>query len=121
MATKAVTPTSIGTYAFKYSWAALGNGDDGAKVDVTDLADMTFSPRTTGSVFGAGGTVIAEGSCDGGTNWFPLKDASSTPISKTAGGLSVVLEHPQFIRPRVTAGDGTTSILVDLFARRVGR
>jgi hypothetical protein len=119
MATKSVTPASIGTYAFQYVWSPLLNGDDGAKVDTADLADITF--QVIASTFGAGGTVILEGSCDGGVTWFPLKDPSSTAISKTSAGGSAVLEHCQFTRARCTGGDGTTAINCLLFARRVGR
>jgi hypothetical protein len=118
MATKSVASNSIGTQAFQYVWSALGSADDGAPVDVTDLADLCFQALGT---FSTGGTVILEGSLDGGTTWSPLKDPSSTAISKTASGISAVLEHPQKIRPRATGGDVGTAIVCVVFARRTSR
>ena len=120
MATAAVTSTRIGTYAFRYSWSALGNGDTGTPVDTTDLADQTFQVLSTGTTFGVGGTVVLEGSADN-VDYFPLRDPSSTVISMTAAGGRGVLEHSRFVRPRISAGDGSTSILVVLFARRTSR
>jgi len=104
MAIAAVTPASIGTYTFRYTWASMANADSGAPVDVTDLAD-----------------IILEGSLDGGTTYFPLKDPSSTAISLTAAGGRAVLEHTPHVRPRVTGGDGSTALVAILMARRVGR
>jgi hypothetical protein len=120
MATKALAaPVSIGAQAWRFTWVALSNGDDGAPVNTADLADMTFSIPSS-AVFGAGGTILCEGSVDG-VNWFTLKDPSSTPISLTAAGHRAVLEHCPFTRCRVSAGDGTTSVPAILMARRVGR
>jgi|SRR4030095_3959992 hypothetical protein len=119
MAIAAVTAASIGTYTFRYTWASMANADSGAPVDVTDLADLTF--QCIGPTFGAGGTIILEGSLDGGTTYFPLKDPSSTAISLTAAGGRAVLEHTPHVRPRVTGGDGSTALVAILMARRVGR
>jgi hypothetical protein len=120
VATRTPTVSRIGTYAFTYTWNGLLNGDDGAVVDVSDLADMTFQVLSTGTTFGVGGAVQIEGSMTG-VDFFVLKDPSNTAINLTAAGGRAVLEHPQKIRPRTTGGDGTTSINVVLFARRVGR
>jgi hypothetical protein len=70
------------------------------------------SAQATGT-FGAGGSVAIEGSNDG-TNWFALtKDDSSAAIALTAAAPGAgILENTLYIRPRVTAGDGTTALRV---------
>ena len=119
MAIAAVTRTTIGTYAFRYTWAPMANGDTGAVVDISDLPDATFQVVT--STFGAGGTVVLEGSVGGAPDYFPLKDPSGAAISLTAAGGRALVEHPSSVRPRISAGDGTTAINCVLFARRAGR
>lgn len=64
--------------------------------------------------FGAGGAVAIEGSNDG-ANWFALDDSLGVAISLTAAApISDILHHTKHIRPRVTAGDGTTALRVIL-------
>lgn len=63
--------------------------------------------------FGVGGTVVIEGSNDG-TNYVTLNDPAGAALSITAAGLKGIRENPAYIRPRVTAGDGTTSLTVTL-------
>jgi hypothetical protein len=65
----------------------------------------------------SGGTVVIEGSIDG-TNYVTLTDPQGNAISKTAAAIEEISEIVKFIRPRVTTGDGTTAIRVDLIARR---
>lgn len=87
------------------TWPAIINGNQG---DAAGGPYITAFFVVTGT-FGAGGSVRLEGSNDG-TNWFAL---SSTAL--TAAGSFAPLgaaEHPKFIRPSVTAGDGTTSLTV---------
>jgi len=100
-----------------HTWTGLLNGDDGSPALYTGAGDRTVQVLGT---FGVGGTIIFEGSLDGGTNWFPLKDPSSTAISFTAAGGRAVLENVLAIRPRVTGGDGTTSLTAIMCARRTG-
>ena len=97
-----------------YTWTGLLNGDDGAGAQYTGSGDR--SVQITGT-FGAGGTVVVEGTLDG-TNWFGLRDPSSTAISFTTAGLKAILENVLAVRPRVTAGDGTTTITAILLIRR---
>lgn len=114
MAVQAVTPLSVGTQVNMYTSAAMANGDTTTPLQITDFADKTVQFDGT---FGAGGSVSLEGSNDG-TNWFVIKDPSSTAITKTAAGISAVLEHPLQVRGHATAGDGTTAIVMRLMARR---
>lgn len=95
-------------------WTPLLNTDDGAPATFVSSGDRTFQVFGT---FGTGGTVIAEGSLDG-INWFQLRDPTHTLISLTAAGGRAVLENVPFFRPRVTGGDGTTSLTCLLHVRR---
>jgi len=45
-----------------------------------------------------------------------LTDPQGTALSFTAGGLSTILQNPKYVRPNVTAGDGTTSLTVAIGA-----
>lgn len=105
-----------GYHIFTYGGAnALLNSDDGGGgVTCPNAGGRTIQVSGT---FGTGGTVIAEGSNDG-TNWYPINDLGGTAISFTAAGLKGIREDCVFVRPRVTAGDGTTSITVVISARR---
>jgi hypothetical protein len=97
-------------------WTGLQNLDDGAPVDAMAWPDKSIAVPTT-AVFGTGGTVIIEGSLDGGATWLPLNDPSSTALSFTTAKIRAVMENTLLIRPRVTAGDGTTNITVQMVAR----
>lgn len=98
-------------------WAVMANGDDGAPAAVATLPNHNW--QFTGT-FGAGGTVIVEGSDDGGTTYYPLKDWQGTVISKTAAGGAQQVDNPLLTRPRVTAGDGTTAIVARLISSDKG-
>ena len=114
MAVAAITVAQVGTQVNMYTSAAMANGDTTAAIECTDFADKTVQFDGT---FGSGGSASLEGSNDN-SNWFVLKDPSLTAITKTAKGMSAVLEHPRYIRGHTTAGDGTTAIVMRLMARR---
>jgi hypothetical protein len=115
-----ITPTIIELEpfdgsVFRVTWANLANGDDGVPITRTSHADRTIQFKNT---FGAGGTVVFEGSNDTGTTYKTLTDQSDNAISKTAADLESVMQVPEMSRPRVTAGDGTTSITAIAVIRR---
>lgn len=72
------------------------------------MGGVTF--QVTGT-WGAGGALVIEGSNDGNT-WFTLTDQANAALSLSANALKTVRDTPMFIRPRVTGGDGTTSLTV---------
>lgn len=111
-----ITPSNVPFLADQntFVWAAMANGDVGLPAQFMATGDRTVQVAGT---FGVGGTILFEGSLDG-TNYFTLTDAGGTTISRTAAGLKAVLESPLFIRPRVSAGDGTTSLTAILTVRR---
>lgn len=92
----------------------LANGDTGEPLEGVDFADRTVQISGT---FGAAGSCTIEGSNDGAA-WFALTDPQGNAITKTAAGLEVIEEGPRYLRPNVTAGDGTTNLTITLWARR---
>jgi hypothetical protein len=116
MTAQVITAVLVGTQVYTYTSAAMANGDTSAPIQCPDFADKTVTFTGT---FGAGGSVTLQGSNDG-TNYFTLKDPSSTAITKTSAGISAVLEHPLYVRAQVTAGDGTTALVMIIMARRGG-
>ena len=110
-----------------------------AKADYLEHANYTWTPLTTTNAdgsgagyagagdrsvqvlgtFGVGGTCIIEGSLDGGTTWAPINDLGGTALSFTAAGIKGIREDVLLVRPRVTGGDGTTSLTVIMCVRRL--
>jgi hypothetical protein len=97
------------------TWTLLANGDSGLAFPRPDWADRTIQVFGT---FGSGGTVLIEGSNDG-TNWATLNDAFGTTMSVTSASIKQLAEATLYMRPRVSAGDGTTSITVIVCARKI--
>ena len=91
-------------------WPNLGNGDSGEVFLGMDLADKTVQVKGT---FGTGGTVVIEDDQD-----IVLTDPQDNALSFTSKGTKVIMENPVKLNPRVTAGDGTTSITVIISATR---
>ena len=117
MATRTPTVTPVATFkddVHIVQWTGLLNTDDGAPVEMPGSADRSI--QFTGT-FGVGGTVAFEGSNDG-VNYASLTDPQGNAISKTASGIEAVAEVTRFVRPRVTAGDGTTNLVATLLVRR---
>lgn len=97
------------------TWAAVPNGNQGAAQSAPGYNDKCVHVIGT---FGAAGSVAMEGSNDN-VNWAPLHDTAGNAIAITAFGLKQILENPIYIRPNVTAGDGTTALTV-IMAQRSG-
>ncbi len=98
-------------------WSGLLNGDTGSPVGFQGSGDK--SVQFTGT-YGAGGTIVLEGTIDkdpASATWFTLNDLQTLAISKTANALEGIAEAVMWVRPRVTAGDGTTSLIAQLLVR----
>lgn len=134
MATRAFT-VEIPIYAqgasapstYIVTWTGLLNGDDGAPFVCPNRADKSVQVLGT---FGVGGNAriegtnkqaysITPGTSGGGTNlllpttdFAPLNDPQGNALDVAAAKIEQVLENPNAIRPRITAGDGTTSLTV---------
>lgn len=95
------------------AWTGLLNGDDGAPIQFGAFTDRSIQFVGT---FGTGGTVVLEGSNDG-VNYVTLTDPQGNNISKTSASIEAISEATRYVRPRVTAGDGTTNLAAHLFLR----
>lgn len=82
----------------------LTQSDTGLGVSVTMFPDKTV--QATGT-FGTGGAIAMEGS-NNGVDWSALHDYQGNVISLTDTSVKLIAENPQQIRPRATAGSGTT-------------
>ena len=123
MTVQAVTQTQIlggihngatdAVCGFINTWATMANGDTGKPVQLPGYGDKSI--QVTGT-FGSGGSCTLEGSNDG-TNYFALTNPTGTTIAVTAAGLVAVTEACLWVRPHVTAGDGTTALVAVVFTR----
>lgn len=95
------------------TWTPLLNGDVGDAFELSDFADKSVQVDGT---FGVGGSVTLQGSNDL-VNWYALSDPQGVALTFTAAGLKAVGPATRYVRPNVTAGDGTTSLTVTLFAK----
>jgi hypothetical protein len=97
------------------TWTGLLNGDTGTPVEVP----AAFGDRTmqVSGTTGVGGSITLEGSNDN-TNFIALTDPQGNAVTKTAAAMEVIEEAPRYVRPNVTAGDGSTSFTVTVWARR---
>lgn len=93
-------------------WSAIPNGQQGSGWSVGPFQALTAQLLGT---LGAGGSVTIEGSNDG-TNWAACHNPGGTAATLTALGLVTIMEIPLFLRPNVTAGDGTTALTVIVLA-----
>lgn len=114
MAVAAVTITDVSEKGdgscLKIAWASMANGDTGAAVRYPKHNDKSI--QVTGT-FGTGGSVAVEGSNDE-TNFAALRSPDSSTIAITSAGVRAVLENTVQVRPHVTAGDGTTALIVTM-------
>ena len=112
----ALLTTNPATGVWVATWGALANAESGDAATLP-VENATRSVQITGT-FGAAGNVIMEGSNDAVT-WFPLSDGLATKgnlATITANGLNALYENTRYVRPRVSAGDGTTNLKVVLVA-----
>ena len=99
-----------------FQWTPLTTTNaDGAPVGAVQYADRSVQAVGT---FGAGGSITFQGS-NNGVDWSALNTAQGSPVALTAATmLKQLVEIPRYIRPVVTAGDGTTSVTAIMVARR---
>jgi len=119
MATRQGTQVNDSDGRVNYSWSGLAQAtsDVGSAVGTQEFMG-NFTAQAVGT-FGAAGAVALQGSSDG-TNWATLDDAGGTPVSMTASTKIWRLGHvPKFLRPSVTAGDGTTNLTVNVSGVRL--
>lgn len=113
-------PNGYGVGVLLIRWTGLLNGDDGDWIAIPEHRDITVQVLGT---FGAGGSLQFEGTNEDAVSPASpiiLRDtrAGANTLVFTSGGLQQCLEAPFRIRPRVTAGDGSTSLTAIVLARR---
>jgi len=101
------------TRTFIATWTPLANGDDGSMVQFSQYTDKSVQVSGT---FGAGGALRLEGS-NNGVDWAVLTDPQGNDLTITTPKIEMVTEATLYVRPRVTAGDGTTSLTVTLLMK----
>ena len=125
MATRAFTLSDVVSGSSTVvTWTGLLNGDDGDPFTRSSIYSDR-SVQVLGTV-GAGGTVSLEGSnvttptVNG--DWFIMNDPQGNALTFTTNTSGkAVLENVRHIRPRVTAGDGTTNLTVHLLLSTTAR
>lgn len=116
MATINLTRDVSSGFGVAIGWTPLANGDDGQAWDTQDFRDVSVQVLGT---FGAAGNLRMEGSNEvTPTNWATLADPQGNAVDITAAKIEQLLENVRWIRPRATAGDGTTALTVRLWAGR---
>jgi hypothetical protein len=93
-------------------WSDMALNDDGQPIILTRFNDRTIHVSGT---FGSGGLVVMEGSNDG-VEYLAMRDVFNNVISASTAKLITLTEVPVYVRPRVTGGDGTTSITLTVAA-----
>lgn len=129
MATRAATivnPPIVGRSSsdvMLVNWSGLTNAtsDVGTAVQVPALADRSVQVLGT---LGTGGSVRIEGSNkaapdeSSATDWAVLTDPQGNDLNLSTLKIEAITEPVLWIRPRVTAGDGTTSLSVTILFRK---
>ena len=127
MATKVKTviplpPGAENHNAVHYKWSGLANGDVGEALEIGAYADISVQVVGT---FGVGGTISMRGSNLAAPNvattadWATHADPQGNDLNMTSGAkLEAILEAARWFSPKVTGGDGTTSLDVYVYAIR---
>lgn len=102
------------------TWAGLlqSSLDTGAAVSVADAIEIMV--MIVSGTLGAGGAITWEGSLDNNL-WFPLSSRIGTPVAIVQTALltpTMVQERPLYVRPRISAGDGTTTLVAAVVIKR---
>ncbi|WP_375397309.1 hypothetical protein [uncultured Sphingomonas sp.] len=113
MATRAFTTDRSQTNMAYMQWSGLLNGDDGAPAVMNGMELVSW--QVFGTV-GAGGSAQVEASNEATPTTWGLIGAAATTAAMVFPADDIVARN---IRPRVTAGDGTTSLTVIACFRRL--
>ena len=106
--------SGFGQYGKTITYSGLAISDQGAPLEAFGYADRSVQ---VDGVFGSGGSVMIEGSNNGST-YYPLTDPQGNNLEITSGKIEQISEAVVYLRPRVTSGDGSTSINVTILMRK---
>lgn len=115
---KSVSPDNA-TIIVTWTGLTFATTDVGDPVQLAAWSEKTFQAFGT---WGAGGNVVIEGSNEPSnpTNWSPISNRQGTTPFNLASATSINTsqDRPIWVRPRVTAGDGTTNVSVIVACHR---
>ena len=104
------------------TWAALTTTNNyGSPIEMPGSADR--SVQLLGAL-GTGGAVTMYGSNKASpdlatdTDWAILNDPQGNTLAMSTLKIETILEVTRWIRPKITAGDGATSLTIALLLRR---
>jgi hypothetical protein len=117
-----ITPTIVnlqsygntGVHTYSFTPMTHTGSDAGAPIEMPGSADRSVQVFGT---FGTGGNLRIEGSMDGNT-WATLTDPQGNALDFTTAKIETIMEITRYIRPRITAGDGSTSLTCIILIRR---
>lgn len=99
-----------------YLWENLVNGDTGQPLEFGGWADRSVQVVGT---FGSGGKCVIQGSLMlASPTYATLTDAGSVDLEITAASIEQILPMAIWLRPSITAGDGTTDLDVYIMVRK---
>jgi hypothetical protein len=102
-----------------YTWLLTTGDPTGDPAQIPEWADQTWQFGKTGDVLGGATGAVQGSNTDADADYQTLSNAAgATPATFTAFGLKTTIENPLFVRPKLTAVGGGTSITVTLIARR---
>ena len=116
MAVRDAVRTKIETWrddSHVVAWSGLLNTDTGEPIEMVGSSDRSVQVSGT---FGVGGTCLIEGS-NNGVNYHTLTDPQGSDLSFGAAGLEQIMTLPRWIRPRISAGDGDTALVVTMLLK----
>lgn len=97
-----------------FTWDGVGQGDT-ANPALIDRPTHDMMLQVTGT-FSGSAVVGLEGSVDG-VAYAPLLDMDGQAISLGAAGIVSVRPGAYYVRPTLTAGDGSADVLIKLLVR----
>jgi hypothetical protein len=116
MATVNPAVRHVGDNTLVFSWVLTNVDNDGAPVgpNYADYADRSVQMAGT---FGGASVRIEGSNVDPPSQYFTLDDPQGGDLALTAAGGKAVTEVPQWTRPFLTGGAGS-SVTVSMTARR---
>lgn len=114
-------PDSFGDFVHVWKWAALTTTNNyGSPIKMPGSADRSVQMVGT---LGSGGAVTIYGSnlpspdLSDDDDWSILTDPQGNNLALSALKIEAILELPLWIRPKVTGGNGSTSLDIYLLMR----
>ena len=113
------TPITSGVDVIAIQWSGAAFGDTFTPIISGSLVDHSIQVE---GLFGVGTSVTLQGSNDATSsstgNYHALTDPYGTTIAITSSSIKQSTEVTSWIKPAITAGDGTESLTVTVSVRR---